>query len=485
MTRIDWADLRARHPLREVVRRSGIDLPADTGDVTVCYPVPGHDETIPSMVIHLNTDRYYCFGCGAHGDVIQWIRDVYRVNAVEAARILDGDRPSAMRRSPHRVQSDQATTVPTASPVRPERPALDRTPADRVQATLDAAWDYYTLPALHRLGLNYLKERNIDIVTIETEKGDAIVGHTPARADGLTAHLRQHGFSADEVVDASLGRRYPDGRCIDFFRQRAVLPVHNDSGQLAGFIGRATVSGAVPKYLNMSRTHTYDKSIALYRPSRPALDRHANVVVCEGPLDALAIAAQAATSGFTNRYAPVALCGVALTDNQLHRILAIHPLPPILTGDGDPPGRKAAVEWATRAALAGRESVVTIWPDGHDPASWIAEHGEHGLVALTRKGCLEPTNTDLRPHHAGEIIALTAVAEAVAGCIPLDRARYMALAPLNHLQGGAASRYLDAVGKACASAFDSDEILVACMRSPTVKNGTSVGGQPIAEAVEL
>jgi hypothetical protein len=244
-------------------------------------------------------------------------------------------------------------------------------------------------------------------------------------------------------------------------------------------------AGAVPKYLNMSRTHTYDKSIALYRPSRPALDRHANVVVCEGPLDALAIAAQAATSGFTNRYAPVALCGVALTDNQLHRILAIHPLPPILTGDGDPPGRKAAVEWATRAALAGRESVVTIWPDGHDPASWIAEHGEHGLVALTRKGCLEPTNTDLRPHHAGEIIALTAVAEAVAGCIPLDRARYMALAPLNHLQGGAASRYLDAVGKACASAFDSDEILVACMRSPTVKNGTSVGGQPIAEAVEL
>jgi DNA primase catalytic core len=454
VSRIDWSAVRGRHRLASVARRSGIHLPTETGDITICCPMPGHDDTTPSMVLHLDSDRYHCFGCGAHGDVIQWIQDLQGLNAVDAARTLDADQRLAMpasvtgTRDAARVHRD-GYAVSSGRP-RPERPDLDRTQPERVHATLEAAWTYYSYPVLHRRGVDYLAGRDIDITALEAEVGQAVIGHTPARIDGLINHLASRGFSVDELVDASLACRYPDGRCFDFFRHRAVMPIRDDIGRLAGLIGRTTTDAGGPKYLNMSRTHSYNKATALYRPSKQVLDRHANVIVCEGTLDALAIAAQAATSGLSDRYAPVAPSGVALSDHQLHDILAIHPLPPVFSGDGDAAGRRATVEWATRAALAGRESVVATWPDGHDPASWLALCGESGLLALTRKGCLDPASTGLRPRHAGEIIAQAALAHAASGLVSLEDALTAAIAPHAHLHGAAAARYVSAVAQSFA-----------------------------------
>jgi DNA primase len=416
--------------------------------------MPGHDDTTPSMVLHLDNDRYHCFGCGAHGDVIQWIQDLQGLIAVDAARTLDADQPLAVTasvtgtRDAARVHRDGYAISPGRP--RPERPDRDRTPPGRVNAAIEAAWTYYSYPALHRRGVDYLAGRDIDITALEAEIGQAVIGHAPARIDGLITHLANRGFGVDELVDASLACRYPDGRCFDFFRHRAIMPIRDNNGRLAGLIGRTTTDAGGPKYLNMSRTHSYNKTTALYRPAMQVLDRHANVIVCEGTLDALAIAAQAAASGLSDRYAPVAPSGVALSDHQLHDILAIHPLPPVFSGDGDAAGRRATVEWATRAALAGRESVVATWPDGHDPASWIALQGENGLLALTRKGCLDPANTGLRPRHAGEIIARAALAQTTSGLVSLEDALTAAIAPHARLQGAAAARYVSAVAKTLA-----------------------------------
>lgn len=441
MTRIDWADIRNRHRLVDVIRRSGVEVPRDAGDVTISCPLPRHDDTTPSMVVHLDTDRYHCFGCGAHGDVIQWTSDLYQVGAVEAARILDADRLPATVSLP-------AGLVPAANGrawrTRTERPDLGRTPPDRVHAALNAAWAYLTLPVLHRRGVDYLTERHIDVTAIERAANRPVVGHTPAGADRLTAHLAHRGFSVEELVDSSLTCRNPEGRCIDFFRRRVLLPIHGGDGRLVGIVGRTAANGPGPKYLNMSRTHTYDKSAALYRPSVHSLDSHANVVVCEGTLDALAIAAQAAASGLSDQYASVALSGLALSDTQLLTVLAIHPAPPVLSGDGDNAGRKASIEWAIRTALHGRESVVTVWPDGHDPASWIAAHGEAGLFAVTREGCLRPPAGDLRPRHAGEVIARAALDDFASGRCTSEQAVAAMVTPRSHLDGPAARRYTEA-----------------------------------------
>ena len=443
MTRIDWADIRRRHRLVDVIRRSGVAIPADSGDVTISCPLPQHDDTTPSMVVHLDTDRYHCFGCGAHGDVIQWTSDLYQVGPVEAARLLDCDHLPAPINA-NRPAGSEPAGHGRALRTRAERPDLGRTPPGRVQAALDAAWAYYTVPARHRRGVDYLTERQIDITALEQASNRPVVGHTAIGSDRLTAHLARRGFSLDELVDASLTCRNPEGRCIDFFRRRVLLPIHGDDGQLVGIVGRTTANGQGPKYLNMSRTHTYDKSAALYRPSVHSLAHYANVVVCEGTLDALAIAAQAATSGLSEQYAPVAPSGLALSDRQLLTILDIHPTPPVFSGDGDDPGRKASVEWATRAALHGRESVVTVWPDGHDPASWIAAHGDIGLLAVTRKGCLHPPAGDLRPRHASEVIAQAALDDFASGRCTHEQAVAAIVAPRSHLDGPAARRYTEA-----------------------------------------
>jgi DNA primase len=443
MTRIDWADLRARHRLVDVIRRSGVEIPFDAGDATISCPLPRHDDTTPSMVVHLDTDRYHCFGCGAHGDVIQWACDLYQVGAVEAARLLDADHlPYAV--SARHPAGVEPTGHGQALRARAERPDLGRTPPHRVEAALDAAWAYLTLPALHQRGVGYLTDRHIDVTAIEGAANRAVVGHTPAGVDQLTVHLVSCGFSTDELVDSSLTWRHSDGRCIDFFRRRVLLPIHGADGQLVGIVGRTTANGQGPKYLNMSRTHTYDKSAVLYRPSVHPLDRHASVVVCEGTLDALAIAAQAAASGLSKQYGPVAPSGLALSDTQLLAILALHPTPPVLSGDGDDAGRRATIEWATRTALHGRESAVTVWPDGHDPASWIAAHGEAGLLAVTRKGCLHPAAGDLRPRHAGEVIAQAALDDLASGRYTHEQAVTAIVAPRTHLDGPAARRYTQA-----------------------------------------
>ena len=67
---IDFQSVRTRHSLFDVARRTGLDVPTSSGDCKVCCPMPDHDDPNPSMVLHLRTDRFHCFGCGAHGDVI-------------------------------------------------------------------------------------------------------------------------------------------------------------------------------------------------------------------------------------------------------------------------------------------------------------------------------------------------------------------------------------------------------------------------------
>ncbi|MHB1533916.1 MAG: CHC2 zinc finger domain-containing protein [Acidimicrobiales bacterium] len=413
MTRIDWEAVRARHSMVSVARRSGLDVP-ETGDVTICCPMAAHDDSTPSMVVHLDTDRYHCFGCEATGDVIQWVRDLQGCAAAEAVQVLDSGRDidaADHDGSPRPVAADDVTARP-----RTEEPDLGRTSPERVQAAVETAWGYYTFGTLHDRGVAYLAGRGIDVTALEAETGTREVGHTPGgptrpRPTGLVERLGEKGFSVDELVDAGLAARYPDGRVTDSFRYRAMLPVTDNDGRVTGLIGRYTGAGKAPKYLNMRRTHTYDKSVSIYRPSRAALSQHANVVVVEGVLDALAVASQAATSGLSHLYAPVCTSGLGLSASQVQQVLALHPGPPVIAGDGDTAGRQRAnLKWATAVLAAGRESVVVDWPDGTDPASWLSTHGEAGLIAITRKGCLHAPTGQVRPQHVGTVITQTEAA---------------------------------------------------------------------------
>lgn len=399
MSTIDWEGVKARHRMSEVARRSGLDV-GETGRAMVSCPTPDHPDATPSTLIDLDRGRFHCFGCDAHGDVIDWVRAVEGVDTATAVSILDSGRPI------HAVLSSSSARHSRGD--RPaDRPQPDRTPPARVLAANETAWQYYSCTALHERGVQYLASREVDVGALENEVGVPVIGHTPSsktRIDGLVGHLTARGFSETEMLDAGIAHRLADGCVIDFFRDRAILPIRNDDDAVIGLAGRDITAKSPVKYLNPPTTATYHKSRALYRPSRRRLQPDASVVITEGPLDALAVAAVAATSGHSNRFAPVAACGTALSDAQIDHILAIHPRAPVLAADGDQAGRRADLDWARRMLSRGRETVITDWPEGYDPLDWLTSRGTGGLLAVSRRGCLEDRSGRLRPRHCGAVI---------------------------------------------------------------------------------
>lgn len=443
---IDFTDVKARHRLADVARRSGIDV-AGSGRAMVRCPLPGHNDYTPSTQLDLDRDRYHCFGCGAGGDVIDWVKDIEGVDTVTAVSILE-----------ERRTINAVFTSPGQSPVRATRqlepPRFDRTTPERVAQANRSAWDYYSYKTLHARGVAYLVGRDIDVTALEAEVSAPVVGHTPSsnsQVDGLLKHLTGRGFNEDELVDSGLASRLADGSVIDFFRDRIIVPVKDASGAIAGLLGRDVTGTSRVKYLNPPTTATYRKSVALYQPTRPTLQPDGAVIVCEGPIDALAIAANAASTGLSNRFAPVAACGRVLSDHHIQSILALHPRAPVLAADGDDPGRQANVDWARRMLTEGRESVITDWPEGYDPASWLSAHGASGILAVTRRGCLQDRSGTLRPRHCAAI--LTGVDfpdnDADHPPDPTDFSRAMAAATAN-LPPPARKRYV----AAAAFAFD-------------------------------
>jgi DNA primase len=425
---------RARHPLASVAARTGITLPVRGGAVTVrcVLPAHGHPDRSPSLRLYLDDGRYFCFGCGSKGDVVQWARDLTGTGVMDAIRVLDSGAPLPPAWPPG-PPPGPAGRAPSSRPgaagqIRAELPDLARTPPGRVREALAAAWACYTRPALRSRAAAYLAGRGVNVKLIEARTGNAEAGYAPGHPGGLAARLTGEGFTADELVDAGLARRWP-GRpgLADFYRDRVVFPLRDDHGHVVGFAGR-DVTGRYPKYLNPPRTAVYDKSAVLYRPL-PLPAGGGQVVVVEGVIDALAIAAAAIAAGKAGRFCPVTQSGRELSDAQLGW-LARCGAPVVLGFDGDAAGLDSASRYAAAAERTGLPVHVTVLPGGHDPASWLAEAGPAGLAAwdLTRPSGPGPRPVPgpawARSHPAGQsargpFAAVTADRPAASG----DRSR--------------------------------------------------------------
>lgn len=420
---IDVERLVAGHPLPSVLRRCGIAVPdAAPGirDEWRCHcPLPSHPAPAnpsrhkPSLAVHISgrmAGRWHCFACQTGGDVIAFVQVFAQVGFRDAATLISSGGPNPRGADPH-LHLRPATPTEAGKLTWPTAPASDREPPDpartprpRLLAAMNRAWRYYSLDALARGARRHLALRGVDTFALETREQRPLAGHTPHSKTGLVEYLRHRRYSDDELVDAGLASRHPDGRIQDFFTHRLILPVRDTDGDVIALIGRDVLGANRAKYLNTPTTAIYDKSRHLYRPTRPSHQPASNLVVVEGAIDALALDSYAASAGISGLSA-VSPSGTALTATHRATIYTHTASPPVLCADGDPAGRQATARWILDMTLDGHEALAVTLPHPYDPADWLAERGISGLPAFIRAGCLAANPSDIRPRHAGRYLA--------------------------------------------------------------------------------
>ena len=372
-----------RHRLADVAERTGIFVARSKGTLSVRCPMGshGHPDRTPSMRLYLDDDRYYCFGCGARGDVVQWARDAEGLSVAGAIAALDSRRPL---RNAWEGQTPEPA-VHRAPLGGNELPDPDRSEVGRLLEALAAAWDFYSSGSQHDLGRRYLAGRGVDVDVLEAVTGRAEVGHTAGGRDALARVLQAQGFSPDELVDAGLARRREGGtELVDVYRERVLFPVRSEAGHVRGLLGRNVGDPRWPKYLNPARSAVYDKSLHLYQPLPAPVHPSGHVVVVEGVVDALAVAAAAILSGAGAYLCPVTQAGRELSAHQVVTVLALHPGRPVIALDGDAAGREGAQRMERAFMAAGRSPLRLDLPEGEDPASWLASRGTVGLLDIVR-----------------------------------------------------------------------------------------------------
>jgi len=368
---IDVAAIRADFPIEDVVRAAGVELRATGHGFTGRCPF--HDDSTPSLSVAGVPDR---FGCGAHGDVIDFVQRLHGLSFVDAVRSLTtgGIIPRPVSRR----------GIPQGRP--PVTPAFATSEARGLKINA-LAWKHLSTPVAIAFTDSFLlHHRGIDLRPLRLEHPDApLAGHSSHGWTTLTDQLRRDGVSGDELVTMDLARVTRSGSLVDTLRDRLVFPVTDGVGRIRGFIGRdLTDDPRAPKYRNPTRTPTFDKSGLIYRPTHHSLSLSGNVIVVEGVLDALALAAAASAAGRSADFAPCTTSGVTVTPAQTAQVIDLAAgRPAVIALDGDEAGAAGTARWLNQICLQRHTlALTTRLPAGLDPADWVRARGVGGLAAF-------------------------------------------------------------------------------------------------------
>ncbi len=343
--------LQELHDRNEVVDVVGSYVPLKRRGRLHTGLCPFHNEKTPSFVVYQDTQSFYCFGCGAGGDVITFIKQRENLDYIEAVRFLAARAGIQMPE-----EADDSGF-------------MQRKRAFEINK-LAARYFFHTLNSdAGREARAYLRRRGL---TDEYIKKFG-VGYAAGGWNGLRDHLRGQGYKDDELVDAGVCVKSEKGSVYDFFRERIMFPIFDLRGNVIAFSGR-TVTNDSRKYLNTRDTVIFKKSRAIFAMNIAKSTDTRRLILCEGQMDVMAIH----QAGFDNA---VAACGTALTDEQV-RIISQYADEVVLAYDGDEPGQKA-----TRRAIdlfkATNILVKVLKIEGaKDPDEYIKTFGADKFRAL-------------------------------------------------------------------------------------------------------
>ncbi|MEG2633219.1 MAG: DNA primase [Oscillospiraceae bacterium] len=272
---------------------------------------PFHNEKTPSFVVYSDTQSYFCFGCGAGGDVITFIKTKENLDYIESVRLLA-----------NRAGMTMPEDMDDSGYIKRKR-AFDIN-------KLAARYFFATLNSdAGKNARGYLRARKLSDSSIKRFG----IGYAGSEWSGLRDHLHTQGYKDDELVEAGVCTKSEKGTVYDFFRERIMFPIFDLRGNVIAFSGR-TVTEDNRKYLNTRDTIIFKKSRAIFAMNIAKNTDTRRIILCEGQMDVIAMH----QAGFENA---VAACGTALTDEQV-RMISQYADEVVLAYDDDGAGQKAA-----------------------------------------------------------------------------------------------------------------------------------------------
>lgn len=390
-------ELQERVDIEEVIsshitlRRRGRTL------VGLC---PFHNEKTPSFTVYPDTNSFYCFGCGAGGDVISFIRRIDNLDYVEAVKTVAQMAGMSM---PEDGYDD------TLAKRRMRLLAANREAARFFNACL--------MDEKNRPALDYFLRRALTTATIRHFG----LGYAPDSWHALTEHLRSKGFTYEEMVLANLVRRSDkNGKAnyYDNFRNRVMFPIIDLRGNVIAFGGRV-MDDSKPKYINTSDTPVYKKSNGVFALNFAKNANENKLLLVEGYMDVIALH----QAGFTNA---IACLGTAFTSEQAN-LLSRYAEEIIICYDNDGAGREATQRALNVLGKTGLKLRVVTMSGGKDADEIIRTHGKERFAELlgmaankTEYRLLQERNKYNLNTDDGKLRFLTAAAQILAECSAIE-----------------------------------------------------------------
>lgn len=355
---------------------------------------PFHNEKTPSFTVYPETQSYYCFGCGAGGEIINFTRKIENLDYVEAVRFLCERSGLAM---PQDGFDDSL--------------AQKRKRIYEINKEAARFFHSYLFSPEGKAGLDYYKSRGYSKKTL-VRFG---MGYAPNDWRKLLTHMREKGYSYEELYEANLANKSEkNGRTnyYDSFRNRVMVPIIDARGNVVAFGGRV-LDDSKPKYINTSDTLVYKKSLGVFGLNFAKNTKERSLILVEGYMDAISLH----QAGFDNA---IACLGTALTSEMAH-LLSRYCDEIILSYDADEAGQKATQRAIGIFSSIGMKMRVIHLSGGKDPDEILKKYGPERYRSLIEAAAndiefellAQRKNFDLETSD-GKLRYLTAAAQVLA-----------------------------------------------------------------------
>jgi DNA primase len=344
------SDIKYRNPIQDVIsgyvslKRAGSNMNG------LC---PFHSEKTPSFTVFSSSQNFYCFGCGAGGDVISFIM-----------RIENLDYPSAIKFLGKRVGVDVDDEASNKS-------EISRT---RILSMNKSAAKYYhscLMESDNNPGIRYFRDQRGFTPRQISHFG---LGYAKEGWDGLTKYLKGLGYNEAEMKTAFLSSvSQKTGKSFDYFRNRVIIPIIDMTGNVIAFGGRV-LNDDKPKYLNTSDTPVFKKSKNLFAMNFAKNTCEDKLILCEGYMDVIALHG----AGFTNS---VATLGTAITPEHA-RLMKRYTKSVLISYDSDEAGQRAADKAFKLLSEVGLDARVLDMGNIKDPDEYIKTKGKEAFRKL-------------------------------------------------------------------------------------------------------